>query len=151
MESGTQPKLFLMKVLGMVGISVKLLQEWTKSILIQFQEFLLDVELSRWGNPQNQIGQFVVQPFTNPKNITRFPVHLNGDHATHIIDWTPQRVYFQMLHGHYDYPPNQGFFIGDWTYLNKSIQQGNEKFIINLWQFNGHGPSNAQDVEVVIK
>lgn len=35
--------------------------------------------------------------------------------------------------------------------MDKSIQNGNEKFIINLWQFNGQGPSNGQDVEVVIK
>jgi hypothetical protein len=35
--------------------------------------------------------------------------------------------------------------------LGHPVYKGNEKFIINLWQVNGWAPSNAQEIEVVVK
>jgi len=32
----------------------------------------MDIELSRWGNPESQNGQFVVQPYYEPSNVTGF-------------------------------------------------------------------------------
>lgn len=34
----------------------------------------MDIEVSRWGNPDSQNGQFVVQPYYEPSNVTGFEV-----------------------------------------------------------------------------
>lgn len=83
----------------------------------------------------------------------RFNLGLNGDFSSHIIDWKPNQVHFEMLHDHFNYvPQGQEYYkISDWTYTNKQIHNGSEKFRINLWLLKDSIPSNGQDVEVVIQ
>lgn len=71
----------------------------------------LDIEISRWGDANKDIGQFVVQTDKPVNNILRFPVQLNGDYSSHVIDWRADKIYFQMMHGHHNYAPNYGYFI----------------------------------------
>lgn len=111
----------------------------------------IDIEISKWGHANNEIGQFIVQTNQKVENLHRFPIKLNGDYASHVIDWTPERIYFQMIHGHHNYAPSYDYFIKQWTFLGHPVYKGNEKFIINLWQVNGWAPSNGQEIEVVVK
>jgi hypothetical protein len=58
----------------------------------------LTVDVSRWGDPGNMNGQFVVQPETVPANVLRFAVP--AGHVTHSFRWEPGRVSFKAVqHG----------------------------------------------------
>lgn len=54
----------------------------------------LDIELGRWGNPNNDIAQFVVQPSTRSDNIVRFPLPADAGSSVHSFTWMPHKVHF---------------------------------------------------------
>jgi hypothetical protein len=58
-----------------------------------FRELAIDV--SRWGDPGNMNGQFVVQPETVPANVLRFAVPPGL--VTHSFRWEPGRVSFKAV------------------------------------------------------
>ncbi|HEU4894146.1 MAG TPA: hypothetical protein VFT47_21465 [Vicinamibacterales bacterium] len=53
------------------------------------------VDISRWGEPGNMNGQFVVQPETVPANVFRFAVP--SGLVTHSFRWEPGRVAFKAV------------------------------------------------------
>lgn len=57
----------------------------------------LDIELSRWGRPEKQNAQYVVQPYYVPQNIVRFDVP-KGE-LTHVIRWEPGVASFKTVRG----------------------------------------------------
>ena len=58
-----------------------------------FRELTIDV--SRWGDPGNMNGQFVVQPETVPANVVRFAIPAGN--VTHSFRWEPGRVSFKAV------------------------------------------------------
>jgi hypothetical protein len=58
-----------------------------------FRELTMDV--SRWGDPGNMNGQFVVQPETVPANVFRFTIPAGV--VTHSFRWEPGRVAFKTV------------------------------------------------------
>ena len=60
-----------------------------------FRELTIDV--SRWGDPANLNGQFVVQPETVPANVFRFAIPAGP--VTHSFRWEPGRVSFKAVRG----------------------------------------------------
>ena len=58
-----------------------------------FRELAVDV--SRWGEPGNLNGQFVVQPETVPANVLRFAIP--AGRVTHSFRWEPGRVGFRAV------------------------------------------------------
>jgi hypothetical protein len=59
-----------------------------------FRELTIDV--SRWGEPGNMNGQFVVQPETVPANVFRLAIPAGL--VTHSFRWEPGRVSFKTVH-----------------------------------------------------
>jgi hypothetical protein len=57
----------------------------------------MDIEISRWGDLKNKNGQFVVQPYHVPANVSRFAVP--SGLLTHAFRWEPGRVLFKTLRG----------------------------------------------------
>jgi hypothetical protein len=55
----------------------------------------LTVDISRWGEPGNLNGQFVVQPETVPANVFRFAVPAGL--VTHSFRWEPGRAAFKVV------------------------------------------------------
>jgi hypothetical protein len=55
----------------------------------------LTVDISRWGEPGNLNGQFVVQPETVPANVFRFAIPAGL--VTHSFRWEPGRVSFKAV------------------------------------------------------
>jgi hypothetical protein len=55
----------------------------------------LTVDVSRWGDPGNMNGQFVVQPETVPANVLRFAIPAGP--VTHSFRWEPGRVSFKAV------------------------------------------------------
>jgi hypothetical protein len=60
-----------------------------------FRELTIDV--SRWGDPGNMNGQFVVQPETVPANVFRLAIPAGL--VTHSFRWEPGRVSFKTVRG----------------------------------------------------
>lgn len=73
----------------------------------------LDIEISRWGDPQNKNGQFAVQPYHVPANVSRFSVP--GGLLTHSFRWDPGRVLFRTVHGASESPSTPSVFEHQFT------------------------------------
>lgn len=103
----------------------------------------IDIELSRWNDPGNANGQFVVQPYTTPENIDRFAVPPGA--TEHQFLWAPGALSFQsMLTG------LSVRKIHEHTFLRGVPLPGNEQIRINLWLTGGQPPQGSADVEVTI-
>ena len=106
----------------------------------------IDIEISRWRDPENDAGQFVVQPGETEGNIKRFPVPLEGKPSVHTFHWQKDRVDFLMTRA------RDGGVIQEWSYRGPdNPPEGNEKVRINLWLVRGMPPSDGNEVEVVLR
>ncbi|MBM3187214.1 MAG: hypothetical protein FJZ90_00650, partial [Chloroflexi bacterium] len=107
----------------------------------------IDIEFSRWGDADNDVGQYVVQPWEPSGNMYRFGMELRDVVSTHGFDWQEHRVVFQSLHGHQPFPGSKDDEIASWTYTGKDIPpEGNGNARINLWLMNGLAPSDGEGV-----
>ncbi len=110
----------------------------------------IDIEFSRWSDPANDVGQFVVQPYTNPRNMFRFPVGSRVGETTHRFDWRAGRIEFHSFYGR-DFPPAPGDLIAHWIFQGAGVpREGAGRARINLWQFKGAAPARGQAQEIVI-
>jgi hypothetical protein len=111
----------------------------------------IDIELSRWSKPDNLNAQYVVQPYTDPKNIVRFSQPAGLAQSTHGFQWQPGSISFQSLRGPNATPPGPQAIIRQWKTTNRIPVPGGENVRFNLWLFRGRGPTDGRDVEVIVK
>jgi hypothetical protein len=106
----------------------------------------LDIEFSRWGQARNKNAQYVVQPYTDPRNILRWNEPPNTPQSVHSFQWTGSSVTFKSFAGNSPYVTS--------PFLQTSMTNGipgpgGENARINLWLYEGRAPSPKQSVEVV--
>lgn len=108
----------------------------------------IDVEISRWGDPANDLGQFVAQPYDYPGNISRFAATFSeGQLTSYAFRWLSDRVEFRSWRGgpEDEAPEN---LVYTWTYTGPHIPRPEQPRVhLNLWQFNGP-PSTNQEVVI---
>ncbi len=114
----------------------------------------IDFEMSRWGNPKNELGQFVLQPYIadNKKNIQRFEIPTNVKQPiTAKYVWSKGKVEALCTDA-------AGKELQKWSYetdTEKGVAvppaEGKEKAIINLWLFQGKAPQLGKPVGVVVE
>jgi hypothetical protein len=107
----------------------------------------IDVEISRWGNPGNDVAQFVVQPWDFPGNVNRFDAAFSdGELSSYAFLWLPDRIEFRSWRGGpQDEAPEN--LIHSWTYTGSHLPRLEQPRVhLNLWQFND---PPAADQEVV--
>ena len=110
-----------------------------------------DIEFGRWGQPENQNTQYVVQPYTLPDNIHRFAIPEEANTTTHRITWQADSVAFLSARGTAE-KPKPADILQTWTYYGKDVPQtGGEHFHINLWLLRGKPPTDGKEIEVVIQ
>lgn len=109
-----------------------------------YNEF--DIEYSRWGNPNNQIGQFVAQPWDWQGNIFRYDASFGASEiSSHAIRWLPDRVECRAWRGG---PADESTAtrITSWTYTGPHNPRPEQPRVhINLWYF-GDPPNATQEV-----
>jgi len=111
----------------------------------------IDIEISKWGKGDNQNAQFVIQPYTQTRNIHRFNVSLSGDYSTHEFTVGRDFVYFESYHGHHE-KSQTGSNISNWLYHSKKKTRiRNVQIHINLWLNKGLAPVNQNEAEIIIK
>ena len=111
----------------------------------------IDVEISRWNDANNKNGQFVVQPYTQPENIVRFPIPTGLSGSTHSFTWEPQRVFCQSVKGLSPHQASQEDVIHQHTFTEHIPRAGGENARINLWLIGGRPPINGQETVVIIR
>jgi hypothetical protein len=122
---------------------------WHDNPLYHNQE--IDIEISKWGRTADKNAQFVVQPYTNSKNLHRFDISLNGDFSTHEFTIGREFVFFESYHGHHE-KSQTGGNIANWLYHSKKkTRVHNAQIHINLWLQKGLPPLNQNEAEIVIK
>jgi hypothetical protein len=110
-----------------------------------YNEF--DIEFSRWGDPFDDIAQFVAQPWDWSGNISRFDATFsNGEITSHAFRWLPDRVECRSWRGG-PQDESTSVQIYSWTYSGPHIPRPEQPRIhINLWYIS----PPAGDQEVVI-
>lgn len=112
----------------------------------------IDIEFSRWGDPDYDCGSYSVQPYDVPGNNHPFAVDLGGSYSSHSFLWQPDYIHFRSMHGHYTEPPSPSFTIEDWRYTGASIppESDDMKLHINLWLMSGLPPTDGEEAELIV-
>lgn len=104
------------------------------------------VEISRWGDPVNKNGQFVIQPYTRPENIVRFEIPSGP--TIHSTVWEPERVRCRSMRFRPD-GSDKNDLIHEHEFTSGIPAPGREQVRINLWIAGGR-PTDDAATEVVI-
>ncbi|GJM24431.1 MAG: hypothetical protein DHS20C16_08460 [Phycisphaerae bacterium] len=111
----------------------------------------IDVEISRWGIPADDVAQFVVQPFDAAGNISRFDInYAKGERISYALRWLPDRIEARAWRGGpSDESPST--LIASWINSGPHLPRPEQPRVhINLWQLNGP-PSDGQNQEVELE
>ncbi len=101
----------------------------------------LDIEVSRWGNPEAKNAQYVVQPFYIPENVFRFSTP--GGRLTHQLEWKPGRVSFTTTGG-------SGKIVAHHEFTSSVPSPGLESVRMNLYPFQRGKLRSETGAEVVV-
>jgi hypothetical protein len=111
----------------------------------------IDIEFARWNDAQHPGGQYVVQPWDTPGNLTTFAMPTALAQSTHQFVWSRSDVFFESLVGHRASPSGPSDVIAQFLYAGADVPRtGGENARMNLWLFQGGPPSDGQPVELVI-
>jgi hypothetical protein len=109
----------------------------------------LDIEIGRWGAPDNPNAQFVVQPYTADSNVVRFDVPRGLAQFSCSLDWTQGRASFACrTGGPKSKSIRQHIFTAEVP--DARGEHAIPKARINLWLLGGRPPVSGRDIEVVI-
>ena len=114
----------------------------------------IDFEFSRWLNPANDIGQYVIQPWDTGGNMVRFDIDYAGQSntTTHVMTWQSDGIYFKSYYGDFALAPPPENVIRDWYYTGSdNPPPGGENVRMNFWLISGFPPSDGLESEVIIK
>jgi hypothetical protein len=102
----------------------------------------LDIEISRWGNPDNKDAQYVIQPHYVAANVYRFKEP--SGHLTHSFRWEPDRALFQTT-------GSNGRVVARREFTSGVPVSGTESVFMNLLYYRGSPKPPSGNVEVVVE
>lgn len=109
----------------------------------------LDIEFSRWSDPNNLNAQYVVQPYDQPGHMFRFWQPSAAQQTTQILTWTPGQAVFESRQGHWT-PADPGALYAGFRFTDGIPQSVDENPRFNFWLFRGNPPTDGKEVEVII-
>jgi hypothetical protein len=114
----------------------------------------IDVEYSRWSNPNGNNGWWTVYPSSGTTiGQLSYKFSLTGTYTTSRFTWSSTGVQFWLMGG-FQPVGTTANVISSWGYTptrsSRNIPQKAMPLHINLWLYQGHAPSNGQPVEVII-
>jgi len=105
----------------------------------------IDIELSQWGDPKSRNTQFVIQPYTIPRNIVRFRLSRSLRGSVHTFTWAPDRASFRS-----EGINDSGLaLIKEHVFGRMIPEPGLEQARVNLWCMDSKGPADGT-AEVVL-
>lgn len=120
---------------------------WSDNPAYNYRE--IDIEFTRWGDPNSTNGQYVVQPYYDPNGMYRFEMP-SMPQSTHMFTWSPGVVDFRSLRGFMPSTEDPADVIQAWSGRSNVPLPGDENPRINLWLMDGKRPSNGAEVELII-
>ncbi len=105
----------------------------------------MDIEVSRWGEPNSKNAQFVVQPYYVPANTMRFIAPPGA--LTYAFNWESGRVAFKTLHE----STNGRAVVAEHTFSSGVPAPGNETVRMNLYVYGNERNPLEKSCEVVIE
>jgi hypothetical protein len=108
----------------------------------------IDIEFSRWGRPDEDAGQYVLQPGSVASHVHRFSVPAAAS-SLHSLSWQPDALRFTSL---WTPDPPAEPLVEQWTLaLPQDIPPPDrEHLVLNLWLYQQAPPGDGQPVEVVL-
>jgi hypothetical protein len=106
-----------------------------------------DIEISRWGDPSIENGRYLVQPSYIGENTVRFTVPSGT--LTHEVHWEQGRVRLTTARG--TGGATSVPFVAEHVFTSSTPVPGDEKFRINLYDFQRGPQLLKQPAEVVIE
>jgi len=106
----------------------------------------MDVEIGRWNQENNADAQFVIQPYTVPRNILRFslPRVLHG--SVHSFTWAPDRASFRSEGIR---AAGDRYVIKEHVFERMIPEPAKEQARVNLWCMDSKAPAGGT-TEVVL-
>ena len=92
-----------------------------------------------------------MQPYNLADHLVRYAVPTNATSSAHAFSWETNRVTFQAQHGTFAWQPAASNVISSWTNTNTVPSASDENVRINLWLSQGTAPTEANEVEVIIR
>jgi len=123
----------------------------------------LDIEFAKWGNPNNDIGNFVVWYDTtesgNKRNFNNFPIDVGGNYV-YRFKWTASNIIFYSsgMTSCPLYPESFQYKEGDSIVGTSGEGYGyipipnKERVLMNIWLNGGNPPAdnNIKEIEVIV-
>lgn len=102
----------------------------------------LDIEVSRWGEPEDKNVQYVIQPYFVPANVVRFAAP--SGRLTESFQWEPGRVDFRTARA-------DGSLVSEHVFTSGVPAPGGESVHLNLYVFANKKTPMQHEAEVVIE
>jgi len=106
----------------------------------------MDIEISRWGEPEGRNAQYLIQPYFVAANTKRFEAP--GGTLTHWMVWETGRVSFRTAHGSSSKMSND---VAEHVFTSGVPSPGNERIHMNLYVYDDHRNPLRHESEVVIE
>lgn len=107
----------------------------------------MDIEISRWGEPNDKNAQYVIQPYVVPANTIRFAAPAGT--LSYWIDWQPGQVAFKTLRGTASNADNN--VVAEHVFTSGVPSLGNERIHLNLYVFDNTRNPMRQATEVIVE
>jgi len=107
----------------------------------------MDIEISRWGEPQDKNSQYVIQPYVVPANTVRF--NSPSGPLTYWMDWEPGRVSFKTLRGFNLHNPSD--LVAEHVFTSGVPSPGSERIHMNLYAYGNRLHALQNEFEVVVE
>jgi hypothetical protein len=107
----------------------------------------MDIEISRWGEPQDKNAQYVVQPYFVAANTVRF-VAPSGT-LTHWMTWEPGRAWFRTARGAQSKVGADS--VAQHVFTSGVPSPGGERVHINLYVYKSKRNPLEREAEVIIE
>ena len=107
----------------------------------------MDIEISRWGEPEDKNAQYVVQPYFVAANSVRFlaPAGL----LTHWMIWEPGRGSFRTARGSQSKMGSN--FVAQHVFTSGIPSPANERIHLNFYMYKSKRNPLRHDAEVIIE
>jgi len=107
----------------------------------------MDIEISRWGEPDDKNAQYVVQPYVVPANTVRFAAPAGP--LTYWMGWEPGRVSFKTVRGP---AASKGpEVVAEHVFSSGVPSAGNERIHLRAWVYGNKRHPMQREFEVVIE
>ena len=107
----------------------------------------MDIEISRWGEPEDKNAQYIIQPYVVPANTVRF-VTPSGP-LTYRMNWQPGRASFKTIRG--SQSANSSDVVASHVFTSGVPTAGSERIHMNLYTYGNQRHPLQNEFEVVVE